>query len=695
MASLANVLLRCALVLLLSTSIASAQAPTDPIVRDLLATNPTSPANILRVVKSLIDLREAAAAKPLLTKLNDMPLDDGQLVVLFNEHGSATFLQLAGQAALAPQGKEFADKVFAAVRKLARDPENLNAMIAKLNDPQPSLRADAVTRLRSGGDAAIKALMDALSDESRQAEFPGIKDALVALNDASLEALAQAVADGNSPVAPRAATVLGRLTIADAELYLFAPAMAADSSVTLRRAAYAALVERGSRDNAATAAAKLYARAGVLYRKRDRTNDDLQKAVRFTSDALAIFPNSADVRRLYLSAAVEGAGDAAAEVLSKRSIDDVEDLLADALEKNAVPVAVAAARHLGQSGAVERLYLRAPQRAVLVDAVVHSDRRIRIAAVEAIGNLKASPPYPGSSYVVDAVDYFVRASGTPRAIVADIRSERARTRAGMLAAHGYEAEIAGDEHSLEILATTMPDCELILIDMSIAHEASGKIVASLRRDVRTALTPIGITANTTSFDRAQWLAMQYPRVRAFVDAPTEEAAQILVTELTAIGADVLVPGETRLAQAQQALAWLASRGETSDQIETLRRLEPALNEAFFVSTSKDAVISLLPTEGTPSSQRLLVDLVSNAMLPIEQRKAAADAFGRSVKRFGTMLTTGQIVMQYDRYNASQSQDRETKQLLGSILDHIEARAAWANRSPSAVEIVEPKERTLE
>lgn len=265
----------------------------------------------------------------------------------------------------------------------------------------------------------------------------------------------------------------------------------------------------------------------------------------------------------------------------------------------------------------------------------------------------------------------------------------------MLAAHGYEAEIAGDEHSLEILATTMPDCELILIDMSIAHEASGKIVASLRRDVRTALIPIGITATTTSFDRAQWLAMQYPRVRAFIDAPTEEAAQILVTELAAVGADVLVPGEMRLAQAQQALAWLASRGETSDQIETLRHLEPALNEAFFVSPSKDAVIALLPTEGTPSSQRLLVDLVSNAMLPTERRKAAADAFGRSVKRFGTMLTTGQIVMQYDRYNASQGQDRETQQLLGSILDHIEARAAWANRSAPAVEIVEPKERTLE
>ena len=47
----------------------------------------------------------------------------------------------------------------------------------------------------------------------------------------------------------------------------------------------------------------------------------------------------------------------------------------------------------------------------------------------------------------------------------------------------------------------------------------------------------------------------------------------------------------------------------------------------------------------------------------------------SVARFGTLLTTGEIRLQYHRYNESEQQDQETQTLLASILDTIEARAA--------------------
>jgi hypothetical protein len=65
--------------------------------------------------------------------------------------------------------------------------------------------------------------------------------------------------------------------------------------------------------------------------------------------------------------------------------------------------------------------------------------------------------------------------------------------------------------------------------------------------------------------------------------------------------------------------------------------------------------------------------VSQNELPIEAREAVADAFASAVKRSGTMLTTDEIQLQYERYNASENQPVETQKVLGRVLDVIESR----------------------
>ena len=52
---------------------------------------------------------------------------------------------------------------------------------------------------------------------------------------------------------------------------------------------------------------------------------------------------------------------------------------------------------------------------------------------------------------------------------------------------------------------------------------------------------------------------------------------------------------------------------------------------------------------------------------------AAEAFSDSTERFGIMLTRQQMLTQYDVYNASESLDEPTQQLLGAVLDAIENR----------------------
>ena len=42
--------------------------------------------------------------------------------------------------------------------------------------------------------------------------------------------------------------------------------------------------------------------------------------------------------------------------------------------------------------------------------------------------------------------------------------------------------------------------------------------------------------------------------------------------------------------------------------------------------------------------------------------------------YGVLLTTDEIRIQYDTYNASESADAETQKLLGSVLDTIEKKS---------------------
>ena len=60
-------------------------------------------------------------------------------------------------------------------------------------------------------------------------------------------------------------------------------------------------------------------------------------------------------------------------------------------------------------------------------------------------------------------------------------------------------------------------------------------------------------------------------------------------------------------------------------------------------------------------------------LPIEARRAAAAAFAASVRRRGLRVGRDQVLRQYDRYNASETADAATQQVLGQILDVIEKK----------------------
>ena len=83
--------------------------------------------------------------------------------------------------------------------------------------------------------------------------------------------------------------------------------------------------------------------------------------------------------------------------------------------------------------------------------------------------------------------------------------------------------------------------------------------------------------------------------------------------------------------------------------------------------------------GTATAQRELVNFASQSGLPVEEREIVVKAFAASVKTGGTLLTTKEIQQQYDRYNASRNEPEAFQDVLGAILDAIEARRDGASK----------------
>ena len=127
-------------------------------------------------------------------------------------------------------------------------------------------------------------------------------------------------------------------------------------------------------------------------------------------------------------------------------------------------------------------------------------------------------------------------------------------------------------------------------------------------------------------------------------------------------------------QARVAVEWLAkvAKNRSAYSFFDLGRHQARIQQLIYQPGFSTPVTEILANIATPQAQRQLLDFASENGLPIQQRQIAVEAFQDAVKRAGILLTTDEIMLQYNRYNASETQPKETQQLLGSVLDIIEA-----------------------
>jgi len=696
---------------------AAAAAQREPLVIELLrAGNPTTPEQLIAAAQGALQYGRPDESKRYLAKLlADKPADEA--LALLTARYSDLLFQLTRTKELQPEGRAVADLIFAAAQRITQDAERVAAAIAQLSDPRPGARQDALAKLAAAGTQVVNPMLHALADAGREAEHANMRGALVQLGGTTELPLVAALDTTNQQLKTQIVAILGRMGATHAALHLIRPSLDPSAAAELRQLAAAALQRiSGAAPNLQEAEKTLHREIDRLMHgdvPYERDPDDRVRlwswdeakqqvaaatvprrdagallAARLASDLYALQPGDATAQRLMLLTNLEwskivsgldrplpiGAGTTAAMAI-QAGPQMISQVLADALRQGRVPAAIAAAEVLAGIGDASVLHSQTGA-SPLAEALLFSDRRVRLAAALAIVKLAPGESFAGAGRVGDTLGWFVNTTGTDFVLIGHPRGEEAQSLVGFMNALGYDAESAYVGRALAERAFVNPDHQFILVADAIDLPPVEELVQWLRRDFRTARQPVGVMARGERLDALRdaladdRFTTVFPRIHS-VEVATQE-----IEKLRAIAGRSLVGREERLAQGRAALASLAvlaKSPQTLVQYELLRQEPSAIAALSNPSLAADAA-ALLALFGTPKSQSALVDLASQNSRPLADRQAAAAAFAAAVKSRGLLLTQEKIAQQYARYNASQALDQPTQELLGSILNAIEAPA---------------------
>lgn len=709
-------LLLCGAAAMAQTPVAT---PDDPVARALLAAKPQTPAELLRTSRILVDLGHASVAAPLVNRLAEMKLDDEILAALVEEFGSEVLMRLARERALNPAASKLSNTALSGAQRYARNPARLSALVDSLKAASAEEWATIVAQLRRGGDAAVVALVSVLADPARANEHLAASNALVALGEVSTAPLIALLSSREPDLVARVARILGAGRDPASADHLLAPALAAKSPRQVAAAARSAMmIFFGRLPVVEQAGARLERRArreldesrrlsvalveaGLppsVWQWNDETHQlssvevspraaKLLAAMEFAADARRLLPEDSRIRQLFNLIAAETAAladrvpkdaanhfEPARQLIAQLSVDELRDVLALAMRDDWPEAGVVAAQQLGDSADVSVLYARSPQLSELARAVESPARELRFAALTAIMKLAPSEPYPGAGRVGEALEFFARSAGAPRALAAAATPLEAGRVAGMLAALGYEPDAATDAAGALRTASGAADYEVIFVDSTLGRPASGELLQRLQTDSRTARIPLAIVSFAEEYPEVERLAEKLPPTVPVIRVQNEAGMQVQLARVLETRGRRMVDRDERRAQGVQALAWIAELSGRRRPLYDLRRLDATVIANLDAPGMTEAAITTAAKLNSPRVQRALIDLASRLAAPLATRQAAASAFAKNVAAHGTLLSSSEILAQYERYNASETQPKETQQLLGALLDTIEARA---------------------
>jgi HEAT repeat protein len=713
--------------------------PDNPVLVTVRESNPTTRSELVRAIEMLLRIKARQEAKKYLAKLIAAGGNEQELADLVKDHRAGIFVRIGREEALQPEGAQYVRAVLEACAKYARDPARIDDLIKELSSPDEFVRRNAVLNLRNAQEAAVNPMLKVLADPARAGEHYYVRWGLRQLRAPAIEPLLGAVQTPDDALKAQVIEVLGAMGARRALTFLVRPYVADDADPQLRRAAARALEQI----------------VGLLPDRRDAERYLLKQLQTYIKGAMPLVPDHNGLIRLWhwnpeknevvpimhlgADAARVAAGHAAAELyllrpdnpayrryylrtmlssakivagLDRRLPDGegtvremarkmgpeaVEEVLDSAVREGDVMAAIGAAEVLGDFGNAALLASTDGQPRPLTEALRHPDRRLRLAAADAIMRIDPTEPYAGSSFLPEALGFFAGTVGLRRALVGHHRPSEAQTLVGMLSHMGFDADAAYTGRMTFLKAVNSPDYEFILISDALDLPQVTELLQMLRRDRRTAALPVGIMARVERLNTLKDQMSFDPLTEVFPVPRDDRSMNFQARRLLQMAGRHLVPYDERIVQAVVALdyfAQLAGDGEKYAMYDVLRQ-ETAVEAALYLPELTERAANVLGLIGSPQAQRALVDFASRNALPLKQRQAAVDGFAQAVSRRGVLLTIPLIELQYERYNKSETQPPETQQVLGAILDTIEAAHKRHEQAHAEADAAAPEAKALD
>jgi len=707
----------------------------EPLLKSVREFTTDDPVELTRAIQIMLNYGRPDAAREYLDRLIALDLGPEAMVELHNHFRSGLFFRIAGASALQPEGARFGDAVLEAAHAATRSDARLEQLIAQLSASDPAARRQAIVDLRDADDAGLNALVQVLAQPSRAAEHAVVRYALVELltprspladvstTSGPIGVLVSATASDDEALRAQLFDVLGRLRSEAAIPYLVRAAVddassddaSSDSTVAARKALLQivgrvpqrweaqALLEQSVREYLAGRPIGDVDSEGQtrIWQWDDDTksatprlvlaNDaPLVTAARLARELHLLMRDDPGFQVHYLLTRLQsektlagldqplpaGPGTAHDEAVAAGA-DMTEAVLDEAIQKDKTAAAIAALEVLRTNGDVGLLFSSSGRPRRLAASLRHPDRRVRFAAAQAIVAIDPQVPFAGDSFLPEALAYFAGTSGSRRILIAHPRTDYGQSLAGLASQLGIDADTAQTGREALKLARSHPDYEWVLVSDAINDPPAGELLQQLRRDPLSGKLPVGIMARPERALAMARLTDDDPLSEAFPLPHSAAGMSVPAARLRARAGRDATSYDERM---QQALIALDQAGDFAKQEEIYPFYDFLCREAAFERALSNPELAVRAARvlgylGTPTAQRTLVTVTSQQGRSVAERKAASDAFSTAVQRRGLLLSSGDILRQYDVYNEyieTIHPDPDVVQILSDVLDTIEA-----------------------
>lgn len=693
----------------------------------IVDSDPSEPVDLTMAVVNLLQFERPDLAKRYFDKLVAIPMEPGQQAELGEAVGSDVLARLINSPHLGPEAAPWGQEIQLAWGMSLRDPERLSELAEKALSDDRQERALAMVELKRGGMAGIQPLLLILADGDRGSDHSFAREALISYGAPAAAPLIAALETSNLGLKQNITRVLAQINKDKTARYLYADAWAGENEAVRQTAQKAVRMLEGRATPAHEARPMLLkmSRGFISGERRvdvhadgsadtwfwnDRDNQLVFKkshpaviaahaGARLARDLFRLSPNDAEAQLWFQVCALqvlkmeigldkplpENQLSAVPLADDRSKAVQLSEVLGEALKRKAAAAAIAAAELIAQTREAaeiqDNLLIQADGRpAPLALALRHADRRVQLAAANAIVAMERSEGFVGAGALIGVLRPLANYSGIRRAVVADPRGNRTDQLAALLAEQGFEARGYTTGRGLFQAAIASGENELALITYTIDKPDVRRLIEHLRNDARTAHLPIGIVVDPDKRFEASVLADKYSMVQAFVRPRDAAAMQLRVNQLLGGSGLAYVPPAVRTQQAMVALS-LLDKLTLHPSPYDLRDLEPAVANALFHPTLAPLAAKVLGQIRSHKAQAALVEYASQNAQPVASRQAAVKGFADSLQRHGVLLNYDEIKKQTVRYDDSEGLEQETQDVLWSILDALQTVKKKRPQSP--------------